>query len=71
MEDGERGGRWTLYYRDTTKWVRVASYHDPMAAALAVASGDTGIHEWDDVPRDAASYELRYWQRHENVADCA
>lgn len=71
IEDGERGGRWALYYRRATGWTRVASYINPGAAALAVANGDTGIHEWDDTPREAASYDLRLWQRHDSVADCA
>jgi hypothetical protein len=64
IADGDRSGRWTLFFRSPgATWRKVASYTSPGAAALAVGSGDTGIHEWDDVPRSAVDFDLDRWQR--------
>lgn len=63
IEDGAGGDRWGLYYSRNGARRKIASYISPGAAALAVANGDTGVHEWDDAPRDPAQFTLRHWQR--------
>ena len=63
IEDADRSNRWTLHYRRANRWQKVTSYTSPAAAALAVAGGDTGIHEWDDRPRNSGDFVLSRWRR--------
>lgn len=58
----ESSHRWRLRYRRNKSWLAVATYTAPGAAALAVASGDTGISDWDDAIRDPAEFDLTRWR---------
>ena len=62
IADHNGSGRWLLRVQHRSDWLRVASYNGPGAAALAVASGDTGITEWDDHARVPGSFTLDRWQ---------
>jgi hypothetical protein len=66
IADGDPSKRWWLCFNGGDGWRTLLSYTAPGAAALAVASGDTGIDEWDEARRghhDVDQFVLSKWQR--------
>jgi hypothetical protein len=53
--------RWRLRVKRGETWETTASYISPGAASLAVASGDTGVADWDLRPRRATDFRLSHW----------
>jgi hypothetical protein len=53
--------KYLLKYRRPTAWTECGSFDTPEAAANAVAKGETGEKDWDNLNRDLPDQSLASW----------
>jgi hypothetical protein len=61
IEPRVNGKRYALRYRRPTRWRDCKTFPSPEAAAAAVATGKTGLKEWDTMKRDKPFPSLAEW----------